>query len=163
WIDLDGADSPDDDLRQRGRAAGAAVFARGEGIFFGEGELYFACTSGGPNGHIVRYVPSAEEGKPGEGDKPRRLQRFCEPQDRKVMAMADNLAVAPWGHLFVCEDKSFGQNQLRGVTPNGKVYAFGRNARAVSATGSNSELAGVCFSPGGAVLFVNIYRPGVTL
>lgn len=163
WIDLDGTDNPDDDLRHRGRAAGAAVFARGEGIFVGKGELYFACTVGGPSGHIVRYVPSPQEGRPGEADKPGRLQLFCEPKDPKVMAMADNLAVAPWGHLFVCEDKTLGQNRLHAVTPKGQVYAFGRNAQPAAPAGTNSELAGVCFSPDGSTLFVNIYRPGVTL
>ncbi|HEV2746673.1 MAG TPA: alkaline phosphatase PhoX, partial [Allosphingosinicella sp.] len=40
WIDLDGVDSPSGDLRRRGHAAGAALFARGEGIHHGAGEFY---------------------------------------------------------------------------------------------------------------------------
>jgi len=165
WIDLDGVDNPYEDLRYRGRAAGAAWFARGEGVFFGRGELYFACTSGGPGalGQIMRYVPSREEGKPGEADNPGRVQLFCEPHDARVMEMCDNVAVSPWGHLFVCEDKTEGYNHLRAVTPQGKVYAMGRHAKPPADDGVNSELAGVCFSPDGSTLFVNIYRPGVTL
>jgi secreted PhoX family phosphatase len=166
WVDLDGVDNPYEDLRYRGHAKGAAWFARGEGIHFGQGELYFTCTSGGPagGGQIMRYVPSPHEGQPGEADKPGRLQLFVEPGDIKVMEMADNIAVAPWGHLFVCEDKIGGLNYLRAVTPQGRVYIMGRNAvPGAGDVGGNSELAGVCFSPDGSTLFVNVYFPGVTL
>lgn len=167
WIDLDGVDNPNNDLRQRGHAAGASWFARGEGIFFGDGELYFTCTSGGPkfHGQVMRYVPSAQEGQPGEADQPGRLQLFVEPSDIRVMEMADNLAIAPWGHIVTCEDKVGGTNYLRAITPQGQVYTIGRNAQmppGAKIRGA-SELAGVCFSPDGSTLFVNIYTPGCTL
>jgi secreted PhoX family phosphatase len=80
--------------------------------------------------------------------------------------MCDNIAVSPWGHLFVCEDKAMqgGINYLRAVTPQGKVYTVGRQAETgTTDVGANSELAGVCFSPDGTTLFVNIYWPGLTL
>ncbi|HEY3696179.1 alkaline phosphatase PhoX [Phenylobacterium sp.] len=166
WVDLDGVDNPYEDLRYRGHAKGAAWFARGEGIHFGDGELYFACTSGGPDarGQIMRYRPSAAEGQAGEAAAPGRIQLFCQPADPRLMEMCDNVAVSPWGHLFVCEDKTGGVNYLRAVTPVGQIYTVGRNARPgggdVAAT---SELAGVCFSPDGTTLFVNVYSPGVTL
>ncbi len=167
WIDVDEVENPNDDLRLRGQAKGAAPFARGEGLFFGKGELYATCTNGGPKklGQILRYVPSRYEGQPREADAPGRLQLFLEPQDEAVMNMADNLAVAPSGHLFVCEDKGMGQNQLKGVTPKGQVYTFGRNAMPPPAAAMpvNTELAGVCFSPDGSTLFVNLYSPGKTL
>src|SRR3546814_18135375 len=41
WIDLPGADSATDDLRARGHEAGGVRFARGAGIHWGKGELYF--------------------------------------------------------------------------------------------------------------------------
>jgi secreted PhoX family phosphatase len=166
WIDLDGVDSPAGDLRQRGHARGAALFARGEGVFFGKGELYFACTSGGAtrNGQIVRYRPSPHEGQAGERDNPGETQLFVEPTDAAVMSMCDNLAVAPSGHLFVCEDKYAGKNALKAVTPDGRIYTFGRNAAApLNEKTPNTELAGVCFSPDGTTLFVNLYLPGTTL
>lgn len=166
WIDLDGVDNPHEDLRARAHARGAAWFARGEGIFFGKDELYFACTSGGPKrfGQIMRYVPSAHEGRPGETDEPGTIQLFVESHDRAVMDMCDNLAVSPWGHLFVCEDKIGGVNYLKDVSPQGKVYTMGRNAKPSGGdVGTNSELAGVCFSPDGTTLFVNVYYPGMTL
>ena len=167
WVDLDGVDNPYEDLRYRGHAKGAAWFARGEGVYFGDGELFFACTSGGPAaaGQIFRYRPSANEGQAGEKDAPGRLQLFCEPHDIKVMEMCDNIAVAPWGHLMACEDKSGGGiNYLRGVTPKGQVYTMGRNATPGGGdVAANSELAGVCFSPDGTTMFVNVYFPGATL
>jgi len=166
WIDLDGVDNPHEDLRARGHNAGASWFARGEGIFFGKDELYFACTSGGPKrfGQIMRYVPSAHEGQPGEADAPGTIQLLVEPTDRKVMNMCDNIAVSPWGHLFVCEDKIGGVNYLKAVSPQGKIYTMGRNAKPGGGdAATNSELAGVCFSPDGTTLFVNVYYPGMTL
>ena len=168
WIDLDGVDNPDEALRARGHAKGAAWFARGEGVYYGQGELYFSCTSGGPGrlGQIMRYKPSRFEGDAREKDEPGRLQLFVQPGDKRVMQMCDNLAVTPWGHLVVCEDKAEpnGVNYLRGVTPDGKVYALGRQAQpGNSDVGANTELAGVCFSPDGTTLFVNAYWPGMTL
>jgi len=83
-----------------------------------------------------------------------------ESTDLKTMNMADNITVAPWGHLILCEDNysTDVRNHLKGVTPDGKVYTIGRNVF----TG-NSEFAGACFSPDGEVLFVNIMYPGMTL
>ena len=167
WVDLEGVDNPNNDLRHRGKAAGASWFARGEGIFFGQGELFFTCTSGGAkfDGQVLRYVPSAHEGQPGEADAPGRLQLFVEASDERIMEMPDNIAISPFGHIIACEDKVGGTNYLRGVTPQGKVYTLGRNAETLAGSKirGQSELAGVCFSPDGSTLFVNIYNPGATL
>ncbi len=48
-------------------------------------------------------------------------------------------------------------NTLRGVTLDGQIFDFARNAR------SMSELSGVCFSPDGKALFVNMQEDGLTL
>lgn len=152
WVDLDDVESPKDDLRRRGHAAGAALVARGEGIFWGDGELYMTATSGGPlrRGQILRYVPSETGG---------RIQLFLESADERTLNMGDNICIAPWGHLVVCEDNysSDIRNHLKGVTPDGKVYVIGRNVFR-----GNSEFAGAVFSPDGQVLFVNIMYPGIT-
>ena len=152
WIDMEDVESPNGDLRMRGHAAGAARIARGEGIFWGDGELYMTATAGGPlrRGQILRYVPSAEGG---------RIQLFLESADQRTMNMGDNITVAPWGHLIVCEDNYSRdiRNHLKGVTPDGKVYVIGRNVFA-----GNGEFAGAVFSPDGQVLFVNIIYPGIT-
>jgi uncharacterized protein len=162
WIDLEGIDNPKADLRLRGQAAGAAFVGRGEGIFHSEAGIYFTCTSSGPQGHgqILRYVPSPKEGQVGEADAPGRLELFVEPSDGRVMDFADNITIAPWGHILVCEDRYSDtlRNHLKGVTPDGKVYTIGRNVYR-----DNAELAGACFSPDGRTLFLNIYWPGLTL
>jgi len=162
WIDVKGVDNPHEDLRHRGHAAGAAWFARGEGVHFGNRELYFTCTSGGAAkiGQIMRYRPSPKEGQPGERAHPGKLQLFVESADKTLLDFADNITIAPWGHLIACEDQYTDNpvNHLRGITPDGKTYAIGRNVYP-----GNAELAGACFSPDGEVMFVNIYLPGMTL
>ena len=136
--------------------------ARGEGVFWGENELYLTATSGGPlrRGQIMRYVPSPDEGGADEARTPGRIQLFVESTDLRTMNMGDNLCIAPWGHLIVCEDNYSDEvrNHIKGVTPDGRLYTIARNVFA-----GNSEFAGAVFSPDGAVLFVNIMYPGLTL
>ncbi|PZU12328.1 MAG: phosphatase [Sphingobium sp.] len=151
WIDLDGTDAPDDDLRLRGNRAGALQFARGEGIHWGDGELFFCCTSGGAAklGQIMRLRP----GRTGD-----RLQLFVESRSKAMLDFGDNLTVAPNGHLVVCEDQytKVVANRLIGVTPAGATYVLG-------ALTAQTELAGACFSPNGRTLYVNAYSPAKTL
>lgn len=152
WIDLDNVESPDDDLRKRGAAAGATLFARGEGIWMGEGELYFTCTSGGAAklGQIFRLRPQASGVD--------RLQLFFESTDIAQFNYGDNLTIAPNGHLVVCEDAYTDEvtNYLRGITPDGEAYPL-------ALLHAQTEWAGACFSPDGKTLFVNAYSPAKTL
>jgi len=158
WIDLDNVESPDSDLRIRGFQNGAARFARGEGIWYGKNELYFACTSGGTKGagQIFRYVPSKFEGQAREKDSPGRLELFIEPNDTNIFQSCDNLTVAPWGDVVICEDKA--DARIIGITPKGKTYVIAKNIGY-----RLSEFAGPVFSPSGNTLFVNIQSPGLTL
>jgi hypothetical protein len=162
WIDLDDVMSPDDDLRYRGFAAGAARFTRGEGIFYGErdgsGEVYIACTDGGTarKGQIWTYRPSPFEGTDQEASSPGSLELFVEPNDGTIIENADNLCVAPWGDIIVCEDGT-GDDYLLGITPDGEIYKL---AHDLNGTG---EFAGCCFSPDGGTLFVNKQIEGWTL
>jgi len=162
WVELDDPLSPKDDLRYRGFAKGAARFARAEGMWYGRDAVYWCCTNGGKKqkGQIWRYVPSPAEATPGETQQPGTLELFVEPNDGNVLENCDNITVAPWGDLIVCEDEVFpgaGRDFLVGVTPQGKLYKLGRNAM------NDSELAGAAFSPDGTTLFVNIQTPGLTL
>ena len=158
WIDLEDIDNPDDDLRFRGYEDGAARFARGEGMWYGNDAIYFACTNGGPEelGQIWKYTPGDKEATSAETQNPGTLELFVESMDSGIIENADNLTVAPWGDLIVCEDTNNRQD-LNGITPEGKVYKLGRNAK------SNSELAGATFSPDGSTLFMNIQHSGLTL
>ena len=158
WIDLKDVESPGDDLRKQAQAAGAAMFARGEGMWFGHHSVFFACTSGGikKKGQIWRYTPSADETTAAEKSAPGKLELFIEPNNSALVANADNLTVAPWGDLVICEDRSEVQVRLIGVTPSGRIYTLADNHL-------KSEFAGAVFSPDGTTLFVNIQKPGLTL
>lgn len=147
WIPLENVDPDTDSLRQEAQRKGAAIFKRGEGICYGQGHIYWSCTSGGPGnrGQIFRYGPDRNQ-----------LELFITPPSRSLLEHPDNLTMAPFGDLIVCEDGG-GQQFLRGITPEGKYYNLGENAL------NESELAGVCFAPDGQTLFVNIQRPGITL
>lgn len=158
WVDLDNVEAPRDDLRFQGYSKGAARFARGEGMWYGNDSIFFACTSGGSKrgGQVFRYVPSRFEGKAEESRFPGRLELYIEPDDRGVLDMADNLTVSPWGDVVLCEDGR-DQQYVVGVTPEGKVYQLAHNQL------STSEFAGACFSPDGSTMFVNIQGNGITL
>ncbi|PKL95163.1 MAG: hypothetical protein CVV18_06560 [Gammaproteobacteria bacterium HGW-Gammaproteobacteria-8] len=58
--------------------------------------------------------------------------------------------------VHVCEDRPDGAS-LIGVTPEGGLYEFGTNAL------SDAELCGVCFSPSGDTMFINLQDDGLTL
>ncbi len=148
WIDLDDVESPQDDLRIRGHEKGAAIFARGEGMWYDEGVIYFACTNGGDamKGQIFKLTPDADGGE---------LELFIEPNDTEIMKYCDNLTVAPWGDVMICEDDT--DPYLRGVTPGGHIFTFGHN------TAYESEFTGICFSPSGKTMFVNIQHVGLTM
>ena len=159
WVDVPEPDSDNDELRHRAHAEGGAIFARGEGIWYGNGAVFFACTNGGAaeKGQIFKYTPSEFEGSPGESEKPANIVLFLEPNDGGLVDNCDNLTVAPWGDLVLCEDGS-GEQFLVGVTPQGEIYKIARNAHP-----SNSEFAGAVFSPDGMTLHVNIQHAGLTL
>ena len=72
------------------------------------------------------------------------------------MKKCDNITVAPWGDVIVCEDGK-GVDRLIGVKPNGDTYIIAENIL------NTSEFAGVNFSPDCNILFVNIYSPTITL
>ena len=157
WIDLDDVRSPEDDLRHRGFAAGAALFARGEGLWFGDGVFFFACTNGGPAlfGQIFKYTPAAPDGSDGSSSTG-TLELFIESTDDNMIRRADNLTIAPWGDLIVCEDGRT-ESHLRGITFDGKIYTIARNAL------NGTELAGACFAPDRSTMFVNLQKPGLTV
>lgn len=160
WITLEDVDTEKDDLRYRGFKAGAACFARGEGAWASKTGIFFACTNGGKKktGQIFRYLPSKYEGssKEKEEDYRPRIQLYAEPNDTSVLRYCDNLTVAPWGDVVFCEDHT-SKPIIGGITPNGKFYKISVNTK------YESEWAGVCFSPSGKTLFVNLQEPGLTL
>ena len=126
-------------------------------MWFGKGEVYFACTSGGrtKSGQIFKYIPSKFEGTNREKEAPGKLELFLEPNNKDLLKYCDNLTVAPWGDLVLCEDH--GNPFIVGVTPKGELYKLAENV------GFESEFAGSVFSPSGKTLFVNIQHAGRTI
>ena len=153
WVDLDSVEAPRDDLRYQAAAKGASLVARGEGIHMGEGEAFVCSTSGGARklGQIFRVKFSPD----GESD---RVELFFESVSKHQFDYGDNVVVAPNGHLIVCEDQytEVVDNHLRGIAPDGNAYPLARLRL-------QTELAGACFSPDGATMFVNVYAPTKTL
>lgn len=80
---------------------------------------------------------------------------LAEPNNQSVLQNPDNLVVSPFEDLFLCEDGG-GTDYVRGVTPEGQLYDFARNAL------NDRELAGSTFSADGQTFFVNIQDPGLT-
>ena len=158
WVNVGNPDPLSNDLRLRGARRGAVTFARGEGLCVAGDRFAFACTSGGQAklGQIFTYTPSSFEGSTQENDEPGELTLIAEAGRDSLLKNADNLVMAPWGDLLVCEDTSE-RCGLVGIRPDGSQYEIADNAYA------HSELAGVCFSPDGEILFVNVQKLGVTL
>lgn len=147
WIALSDTDPAVDDLRFRGAESGAAVFARGEGMCYADGSLFFAATIGGREqlGQIFELRLGAQS-----------LTLISEAHAKGILHNADNLTMSPWGDLIICEDTVLNSG-LVGMREDGSQYPLANNAY------STSELAGICFSPDGGTMFVNIQERDLTL
>jgi uncharacterized protein len=139
----------------QGRAKGAAIFSRLEGIFYDSDNIYLVSTQGGD-------TPAGETPPAGFGDgfgqvwvydtRRSTLTLLFGSPSRTVLELPDNLAISPQGSALLCEDGPV-ENYLRGVTQDGDIFDFALNA---IERREGEEFAGATFSPGGDVLFVNI-------
>mgnify|MGYP006088417163 CR=1 FL=1 len=152
WIDLDNVESPDDDLRIRGRNRGCSFFARGEGLWYADDFVYFTSTTGGKErlGQIWRYQHRPDINSEGI------IELFFESRSKDVLNMPDNIIVSPWGNLIASEDGK-GPDRLVKINAQGECLPIAKNAL------NNSEFAGTTFSPDNKILFVNIYSPTMTI
>jgi secreted PhoX family phosphatase len=165
WIDIDHPDpeyTSEDDERgvfRQGWEDGACMFNRLEGCWADGDSVYFVSTSGGDaksgdensDGYLEGYGQIWEYRQ-----RKRELVLHYESPGGEVMDSPDNLTVTPRGGLIAAEDdasEADGEhtNRLIGITPRGEAFTFAENVY------SESELAGVCFSPDGRTLFVNLY------
>ncbi len=152
WVSAGAPDPDDGTVRATARAGGAAIVKRGEGIWRDGDEVFFSSTTGGTAGcgQIFRLGI-------GRGGRADRLLLLSESTCTDVLDMPDNLTVSPSHEVFIAEDSVVGDQYLRVISRDGALFDFARNAR------SQSELAGVCFSPDGGTLFLNLYGDGLTL
>ncbi len=147
WVQIEQVDPDTDTVRYEAQDKGAAIFKRGEGAIWAEDKFYFTCTTGGKPGlgQIFRHDPVKNS-----------LELFVESNSREMLDHPDNLTISPFGDLIVCED-GWGEQFLVGVNSEGQCYRLAKNAF------NDSEMAGICFSPDGQTMFVNIQKPGITL
>ena len=147
WLDIQDVENKDDKLRYSMADKGAAIFARPEGIWFSNNIVYFTCTSGGAKklGQIWKLDV-----------KKQTIELMFESHNSDTMRKCDNITIAPWGDVIVCEDGK-GKDKIIGIKENGDTYVIAENSF------NNSEFAGVNFSPDGSILFVNIYSPTMTI
>jgi len=146
WVKIDTPDPAGDTVRTEGYNKGAAQFSGGEGIFYGGGYIYFTCKSGGStgDGQIWRFSPTNNN-----------VELYIEPNNSGVLDNPDNIVVVPNRDIFLCEDGD-GTDYIVGITASGTLYKFAKNAL------NTSEFAGVCFSPDGQTMFLNMQSPGIT-
>jgi secreted PhoX family phosphatase len=147
WVDVPEPSPSDDSVRLQAQERGAASFRRGEGLWLSGNDVFFTATIGGAleRGQIFHLRTDKNE-----------LVVLAEATIENQLDMPDNLTVSPQGPLYVCED-GYDGNAMRRLSLDGRFIDFARNIH------SASELAGVCFSPDGRVMFVNLQTDGLTL
>lgn len=138
----------------QGKKIGASIFNGGEGIIFTNDKdmttnIFFTCKKGGKAGlgQIWKYSPVNSE-----------ISLFYESDNASNLWEGDNINITPWGDLIICEDNGSNACKLIGCTPNGTLYPLGRVAG-----NSSSEIAGICFSPDGKNMYLNIQDRGKTI
>jgi secreted PhoX family phosphatase len=146
WVSIDVPDHDDDTdagplaTRNQAFAMGAAAFNREEGMWVGGKKIYFDVTNGGAagQGQVWEYDPEREV-----------VTLIFESPSEAVLQSPDNVVVVPkTGHIFLQEDDA-GEQFVRGVTRNGRIYDFAKTAA------NETEFAGGCFDPNGQIFFVN--------
>lgn len=161
WVDIDDPSAARGTCRAQGMDLGASTFCRTEGVTRSGRDIWFAASTAGPinGGQIYKYTPGSDP----KGGGTLRLE--YEVKDRTVLSSPDNLTMAPWGDLVMAEDNYDGKHgahhqYIRAMTGDGRIYDVARNRRNKVGDGSpGAEFTGVCFSPDGSVLFVNLQRP----
>ena len=127
-------------VRNQAQAQGAAVFDREEGLWIGNGKVYFDCTSGGNQdlGQIWEYDPGRET-----------VTLIFEGTTSTELQNPDNIVVVPQtGDIFICEDGP-DEQFVRGLTLDGEIYDF---ARTIS---NKTEFCGAVFDPDAQTLYLN--------
>ena len=143
----------------QGYAKGGARFRRLEGIYRGDANsIYFTSTNGGNvrRGQLWQFTP--------QGMSSGALQLVYESPGSKVLDSPDNICLSPNGAILMCEDDANFDNDTDplaiGIRNVNRLIALGQDGiPSVFAVNvyNGSELAGVCFSPDGEILFVNVF------
>jgi len=177
WVDIDDPDpvqTATNDPRRtfnQGYAQGGALFNRLEGCWEEDGTIFFVSTSGGDmkNGDVnsdgyaegFGQVWAYRPGHRGDGD----VWLVYESPSGAVLDSPDNITVTPRGGLVMVEDDASSAfvdthplapgienvNRAVGLTDRGDAFELAVNVL------NSTELTGVCFSPSGKTMFVNLF------
>jgi uncharacterized protein len=165
WVTIDNPDPAPGELStvRQGLAKGGSAITRGEGVWYGNGHIYFISTSGGPvgEGQVFDYDPVADT----------LTVMFASPSGA-VLNAPDNCCITPQGGLVLCEDGG-GEEFMHGLTLDGEIFQLAKNnadltagtaGKPVAAQNySGSEWAGATFeAKHGKWLFANLQSPGIT-
>ncbi|WP_329387051.1 PhoX family protein [Streptomyces sp. NBC_01351] len=166
WVDVADRDARTVPVRKQ---FGDSAVTRGrklEGMWWADGGAYF----------VSSYAREESPGAAHDGqvwfyDPKRRTIRLtvligvnADPSVAGGYDGPDNITVSPYGGLVLAEDGS-GLQHLFGATASGRTYPLARNELNIGTPEEPeySEFAGVCFSPDGRTLYVNIQDPGIML
>lgn len=159
WVDID---DPSNEAEYRtsalytynqGLAKGGATFTRGEGAWYSNGTVYFACSNGGNAGlgqiFALHLMPNDTQA----------LELVYESASSVSLAAPDNICVSPSGrNIIICEDGS-GAEYLHVLRSTGEaIFPLAEN-RYPGFEGS--EWAGACFCPLSKTLFANLQGASV--
>lgn len=150
WVRIEDPDPSADTVRSEAQNKGAAIFYRGEGMWFSDGKIYFVSTGDGSAasvhwGQVWVYDPRAST-----------LTLAVQSPGLGVLDAPDNITVGPDGRLYLCEDGG-GDQHVVAVNSRGELTQVVKNIV------NGSEFAGACFSHNGRFMFLNIQTPGMTL
>jgi len=155
-----------DGVVSQGLAAGGSRFIALEGCAFAEGRVYFTSKLGGraTAGYILEYDPQRE-----------KIWMVYESSGHDHFSGPDNIIASPRGSLVICEDRlsmNKDAQTVAGLTREGEFFRFcqvnpdlrgSHGGHDLADTALTSEWAGATFSRDGEWLFLNLYKPGVTL
>ena len=152
WVSISDPQALKAPTREQAHNVGAAFFSRGEGAWLADHHVYLCSTDGGPvrRGQLYRLEIST-------GGKD-RLTLVAQAESDDSFDKPDNVTVSPWGDVFLAEDGD-APNGVCILNPDGSLRYFAENVL----NGGDSEITGICFSPDGKWLFLNIQWEGLTL
>jgi len=140
WVTIPDPDPATSTVKLQGIALGMISFSRLEGLWLGDGKIYFDATSGGRAGagQVWEYDPKHD-----------KLKLIYESPSADVLQSPDNLVYVPHtGDIWLQEDGA-GEQFVRGVTQDGEIYDVARSIL------NDSEFCGGCFAPDGRTFFLN--------
>jgi uncharacterized protein len=149
WLDLPTSVLNDTEISQTALKLGAVQFSRGEGMWAFEDKIYFTATEGGQKklGQIFELDVS--------NPNSHNLKLLAVSASEQMSEKVDSITVGPSGLIFVAEDGKENLNYIHLISKNGSFIRFAETAK--------DEACGICLTPDGKTMFLNLQSTGVTL